>query len=302
MNKKRIFPVVTALSLTSLLSTSKVDAAPIEKDTTTYEESIDKNQGLFSIPELDLISVSDTLGNKKYYFVNLIYDSQKGDWKYQSITKPNLDFEKGIPILKETEYYWIPDSTYPVSLINLQEIVEMSGYDPLASYTIGELEMMEETFSSFNFNPYLYLQDVEFSIDNILIVGNGENVSIYDRNYCLALEENVNNEVRTELYFYNLMNFKKGLKCNCGITLEEEQILRSQNDYSYMDTIYIEKETSLCSWNTLKENDFTVYNAYDYLNEEQIERGYIYYYEIEELIKNTSSFENEEIVLLALNR
>lgn len=299
MKKKQFLNVVLALTMSGILTSTEIKEENPKTDFIFYEEDTNEEQETYSLSNLDLVSVSDALGNKKYYFVEQDYYSLG----YKSITNPQLEFASTIPNLKETGHYWVPDSTKSISLLNSTDLAMMAGYDVREKYTIDDLIMLETIFSNFAFNPYLYVKDATFSIDNLFMVGNGETISIYDVNYCLPLEETVENETRTILYFYDVTNFKKALKCHYGISLEEERKLQEQNDYSYKSTFYIEKETSLYQRYTLLESDYYVYNIKDYLTEEQMSRGFIYYSEIEELKKNVNQeLKSHNRVLLALNK
>lgn len=295
MKKKQFLNVVLALTMSGILTSTEMKEENPKIDFIFYEENTNEDQETYSLSNLDLVSVSDALGNKKYYFVEQEYYSLG----YKSITNPQLEFASTIPNLKETGHYWVPDFTKPISLLNSSDLAMMAGYDVKEKYTIDELSMLETIFSNFNFNPYLYVKDATFFIENLFMVGNGEAISIYDVNYCLPLEETIENETRTILYFYDITNFKKALKCHYGISLEEERRRQEQNDYSYRNTFYIEKEISLYQGYTLLESDYYVYNIKDYLTEEQINRGFIYYSEIEEIIKNVNQNDKQAVLMLA---
>lgn len=299
MKKKQFLNVVLALTMSGILTSTEMKEENPKTDLIFYEEDTNIEQENYSLSNLDLVSISDALGNKKYYFVEQDHRSLE----YKSITNPQLEFANTIPNLKETGHYWVPDSTKSISLLNSSDLAIMAGYNVNDSYTQDELAILESIFSSFTFNPYLYVKNATFSIENLFMVGNGETISIYDVNYCLPLKETNENETRTILYFYDVTNFKKALKCHYGIFLEEERKLQEQNNYSYRNTFYIEKETSLYQGYIFLESNYYVYNIKDYLTEEQMSRGFIYYSEIEEIIKNV----NEELnpynrVLLALNK
>lgn len=300
MKKKQFWNVVLAFAMSGLLTSTEVKEEDSNMDFISYEEDIDitLEQETYSLSNLDLVCVSDALGNKKYYFVEQGNDSLG----YKSITNPQLQFDSTIPNLKETGHYWVPDSTKSISLINSLDLVIMAGYEANETYTKDELIMLESIFGSFTFNPYLYIKDATFFLDNLFIVGNGKSISIYDVHYCLPLKETKDNETRIVLYFYDLTNFKKALKCHYGISLEEEKILQEQSDYTYLNTFYIEKETSLYQGVKPVEN-YSIYNVRDYLTEEQMSRGFLYYYEVEEIVKKIKEeLEQTDILLLTQNK
>lgn len=300
MKRKQFWNIVLAFVMSGLLTSTEVKEEDSNMDFISYEEDIDiaLEQKTHSLSNLDLVCVSDALGNKKYYFV----EQGNGSLEYQSITNPQLQFESTIPNLKETGHYWVPDSTKSISLINSSDLAIMAGYEANETYTKEDLIMLESIFSSFTFNPYLYIKDATFSIDNLFMVGNGKSISIYDVHYCLPLKETKDNETRTVLYFYDLTNFKKALKCHYGMSLKEEKNLQEQGDYTYLNTFYIEKETSLYQGVTSVEN-YYVYNVRDYLTEEQMNRGFVYYYEVEEILKEINEeLIQQETLLLARNK
>ncbi len=298
MKRKQFFNVVLALTMSGLLTSTEIKEENPKTDFIFYEKDTNIEQKSYTLSSLDLVSISDALGNKKYYFV----EQDTCSLEYKSITNPQLEFSSTIPNLKETGHYWVPDATKSIALLNSFDLTMMAGYDVNDNYTQDELAMLESIFNNFNFNPYLYVKNATFSIENLFMVGNGESISIYDVNYCLPLEETIENETRTILYFYDVTNFKKALKCHYGISLEEEQILQEQNNYSYRNTFYIEKETSLYQGYTFLD-DYYLYNVMNYLTEEQIARGFVYYSEIEEIIKNVNEgLEQNTILLLAKNK
>lgn len=298
MKKKQFLNVVLALTMSGILTSTEMKEENPTTEFIFYEEDTKEEQKVYSLSMLDLVSVSDALGNKKYYFV----EQDDASLEYKSITNPSIKFASIIPNLKETGHYWVPDFANSISLLNSYDLVMKAGYDVTEKYTKDDLIMLETIFNNFTFNPYLYVKDATFSIENLFMVGNGETISIYDVNYCLSLEETIENEERTILYFYDLINFKNALKCDYGLSLEEEKRRQEQKDYSYRNIFYIEKSTSLYAGYSLEQN-FFIYNVLDFLTEEQISRGFLYYSEIEELIKNINQeLKPNKRVLLALNK
>lgn len=293
MNKISFTSLAVALGISNILISSDVNNLKLDLTSTVYEKEFKEKEDIYSLSELELMSVSDDLGNMHYYFVK-----HTDTGKYQSITNPEIMYEDSIPNLEM--YYWVPDYTRPISVMNAQDFLTMNKYIINQSYTKEELQALENTFSTFLYNPFLWVKDETFSIHDLFMIGNEEHISIYDANYYVRVEETNQKEKRTVLYYYNLTNFKQALKCNYGITLEEEQQLRSQMDYSYLEHIEIEKETSLYRKNNYNVQYF-IYDLSDYLTTAQKDRGFLYYSEIEEIVKSVNS-KKEQVWLLALEK
>lgn len=306
MNKFYFVNLVLAIGMSKLLNFNVSDALE-EKSTPIYWEIEDYHEEeSFSLSDLDVISKSDALGNIQYYFVEHTYESielnpfQINDWKYQSITKPSLYFENTLPIIDEVGYFWIPDVEKTISVLSAEDFLLANHYDTTKEYTKEELEGIENTLNNFAYNPYLWVEDMTFPISNLMLIGDEETFSIYDIDLGVQVEEtsqqNGNEEKRNVVYFYNLLNFKEALKCNYGLSLEEEQIKREQYDYSYLENLYIEKETSLYG---IRTQEISQYNIESFLNNAQKERGYLYYYELEEIIEE---LKKEEAPILMLTQ
>lgn len=293
MNKIQLISRMVGLGVATMLKFNE-GTVPILDDVSVITEETLEEKESYSIEEIDLVSVSDAIGNMEYYFV----EEDKNELEYKSITSEGVSFASTIPDLRETDSYWVPDSKNTVSLINAKNFLSCRGYDVTKEFTKEELEVLQDTFNSFLFNPYLWVEDEVFFLENLFLIGTKDYVAIYDRNYSLSLIENVNGEDRTVVYYYDLTNFKKALKCNYGISLEQEQILREKNDYSYLDTIHIEKETSLYL-GTGKNANFYIYDLSYFLTESQIERGYLYKSEVEEIMENINL--KESPMYLTLN-
>lgn len=302
MNKFCFVNLVIAIGMSKLLNFKGSETLE-EKSTPIYCEIGDfKEEESFYVSDLDVISESDALGNIQYYFVEHTYESielnplQINDWKYHSITQSDLYFENTLPVIDDIGYFWIPDVEKAISVLSAETFLSVNHYDTTKEYTKEELEGIENTMNSFNYNPYLWVEDMTFSISNLMLVGDEETFSIYDKDFGVQVEEmyqkNGKEEKRNVVYFYNLLNFKEALKCNYGLSLEEEQIKRSQYDYSYLDHLYIEKETSLYNNVFAQEtSQFFIYDIESFLNNAQKERGYLYYYELEEIMRELNKEE-----------
>ena len=293
MNKIQLISRMAGLGLATMLKFNEGTVPVLDDVSVITEETLEEKES-YSIEEIDLVSVSDAMGNMKYYFV----EENKENSEYQAISNIEISYAFTIPDLRETDSYWVPDTTKAVSLINAKEFLISHGYDATKTYTKEELEVLQDTFNSFLFNPYLWVEDEVFYLENLFMIGTEDYVTMYDRNYSLSLIENVNGEDRTVVYYYDLTNFKKALKCHYGITLKQEQVLRENNDYSYLDGFIMEKETSLYL-RTGKNANFYIYDLSYFLTESQIERGYLYKFEVEEIMENINL--KESPMYLTLN-
>ena len=121
----------------------------------------------------------------------------------------------------------------------------------------------------FLYNPYLDLKEKKYAIDHLILLCDGYGTfSLYSKDFYVTYDNYT--------YYYNLLDLKSGLKC-----LQEK--------------VY---ETSLYK-QTDKENDFTICALSFFLNEEQISRGYLYYFELEDLLKSLNVQEKSYEKVLA---
>lgn len=303
MNKIQFIGLIGALSIAKVLYTNESSDFKNVSMTSSFCKYYFEETPLYSLSMLNVVSESDTLGNTQYYFVNrknnsIEFDPLKlNDWNYQSVTNPEKIFSNSLPIIQDIGYYWIPDINQNISIISAENFLLANGYDITGLYSKRELETIENKFNNFTNNPYLWLEEICFPISQLRMIGSGDSIFVYDIDFAVEVQENNINGSRSVVYLYNLTDLKRALKCHYGITLEEEQKLRAQNDYSYLDCLYIKTETSL--YQNCEEVVFNNYDIYDYLTEEQISRGYLYYNEIVAIVENYNIDDSQQLLLVA---
>lgn len=293
MNKIQLGSRIAGLGVATVLNYNEGKLEEIDAISSVVSEETFEEKESYSLEEIDLVSVSDAMGNMEYYFV----EENKENSEYQAISNIEIFYASTIPDLRETDSYWVPDATKAVSLINAKDFLISHGFDTTKTYTKEELISLQDTFNSFLFDPYLWVEDEVFYLENLFMIGTEDCITMYDRNFYLSLIENVDGEDRTVVYYYDLTNFKKALKCHYGITLMQEKALRENNDYSYLDGFIMEKETSLYL-GTEENNNFYIYDLSYFLTESQIERGYLYKFEVEEIIETLNPKETQIILAL----
>ena len=213
------------------------------------EESI-LEKGSFSLEDVLLVTSSDDLGNMTYTFA---YET---DERYVSITNPTKTFSKEIPNLTETNLYWLPDPVYDTFLINVQSFFMRNNLDTNQEYTIEELNALESTYNSFLYNPYLDLKEKTYAFDDLILLCDTNGIfSIYSKEYSCFYKDYT--------YYYNLLDLKSGLKC------QQEEVY----------------ETSLYK-QMYNENNLTICAISFFLNEEQLKKGYLSYFELEDLVNS----------------
>lgn len=307
MNRLQFINFIGAIGFAHLLSLKEMDLN--EKDIFSYQTEISQEEETFFPTQLNVVSESDALGNIRYYFVEHGYDTieldplQINDWDYQSITNSDVFFSNTLPNIEEPGYFWLPDSEKTITVLNAENFLLANHCDTTKSYTKEELEIIEETCSSFAYNPFLWLKDTTFYINNLLLIKIDDTISVFDIDLGVQIEEtykeNDKEERRNVVYFYNLLNPKQGIKCNYGLSLEEEQEMRDNYDFSYLDSIYIEKGTSLYQGLSNHVNNYiSVLDINVFLNSAQKERGYLYYYELEELINGLLLQDKEQQIYM----
>lgn len=301
MNKIQIISLIGALGVAKLLFSKEPEDIKATAVVSCFSENLLEEIPMYTLSMLDIVSESDTLGNTQYYFVNRKYNSIEvdplnvNDWNYQSITDSKKKFSNLLPIIQESGYYWLPDINYNLSVINAKNFLIANGYDTTKKYSKKELETIEKKFNDFSYNPYLWLKEMTFPINLLRMIGVGDAIFIYDIDFAVQVQENNLNGARNVVYFYNLLDLKRALKCHYGLSLEEEQKLRELNDYSYLDFLYIEKETSL--YKECEKVVFTNYELLDFLTEEQINRGYLYYNEISDIVQSCKSNDPQRLLI-----
>lgn len=219
-------------------------------------KQFENKEKLYKIDDLLMISNTDILGNTNYHFVT---DESEG--KYNSITNPDITYQDTIPVLNETKYYWIPDILENLALIDGSSITNIAGFSNEENYTKNELEKIEDTISSFYFNPYLYLKESSFKIDNLFLVLDDYEISIYDKTFYLELNDNL----EVVRYYYCLTDLKKGIKANVN-----------------NDNVTIKEVTTSYISNINKEH-FVICDIKFFLNKDKLEKGIIHFSDIEEL-------------------
>ncbi len=244
--------------LTSIVALRLLTPSDVER--TSAKEEIILEEDLFSLEDVLLLTSSDSLGNMTYTFAYEIEEN------YVSITNPTQIFSKEIPNLIETDFYWLPDKTYKTSLVNTKSFFLKNNLETDKAYTKEELSVLESTYNSFLYNPYLDLKEKTYKIDDLILLFdvNG-NFSIYSKEYSITYEGST--------YYYNLLDLKSGLKC-------------LQEGFA-SSTLY---ETSLYK-PIDKENDLTICNLSFFLDEEQLSKGFLSYSELEDLL---ASLNNQE--------
>lgn len=267
MNRVKLINYLLVLGIMATFKTAEPCEKRVEIKTTILEEDIEKES--YSLSELNLLSICDEFGTIHYYFA-----IQKNK-EYQAITNPRIAYKDTIFNLKETGYYWIPDKNKPVCVISVIDFFLLNDYDTEKMYTIEELKTIEEEFSSILFNPFLRMKESTFPIEDLFMVGDGNHISMYNKNCCLELEENK----KTSLYYYDLLDLKMGLKCYYEIQENMEK--------EYVRKTIIEKITALYSLEK-ESREFYTYDVLEFLTEEQKARGFLYYEEIESIIEEVN--------------
>ena len=242
--------VCVALGLSSFLATSYVSSF----DSKAVEKIEDAQKDEFQIEDLRVVVQTDLLGNLKYTFVTK--------------EEPSLNT---MHYLEEENAYYIPDQEIQKTYMDASKFFKMNLLDVNKTYTKEELEVLEDTYSTFLYNPYLYIKDDRFAIEDLFLVQDDFTMHLYSKKYFVTVEDN--------LYYYDLLDFKNGLKCT-----KENQII---------------KETSL--YKKLEENNhYMVCDLSFFLNEQQKEKGYLTYGEIVDLLKTLNpEIKNVEEKMLA---
>lgn len=283
--KRKIWGIYFLFVLLTFPKVAKYDNNEKKDDFSTQTEMLNSGNfvyqvdtDLFSLDEMSLLMLNDGSGKVEYRFVveteskNVIsspcsiYDSFQ--IAYQSISEPNQIYidqvydytsEEGvflyhtIPTLHSyfSNGYWLPNCEYGATIMKTINFpyIPLLQYQGKINFTAKDVKQLENYLNSSYFAPYELNREKEYNIQDLFAVVIDGNYVIFDKNNYVTISEikdlNDVHSMYTAIYYYSITHPNHAAKFHYGMGTMKEAILRREGKYSYFQTMYFDKITSL---------------------------------------------------------